>query len=205
MAKKILALKSSIMGENSFTNELIDKFIAERKRQGHEDQVRIRDLSAIDLPVLDNGIFSLLRGAEQTSERLKNAVALSDTLIDELKCSDLLLIGAPMYNLNVPTQLKNWFDLVARARVTFQYTKTYPIGLVEGVDAIVFSSRGGVHVGHDSDAVTPYLRSVLGLMGITNVEFVYAEGMDIPQSRVLGIEAALKQVVNLARHPMVCD
>ncbi|MBJ6719121.1 NAD(P)H-dependent oxidoreductase [Bacillus sp. PR5] len=75
---------------------------------------------------------------------------------------------------------------------------------MEGVDAIVFSSRGGVHVGHDSDAVTPYLRSVLGLMGITNVEFVYAEGMDVPQSRVLGIEAALKQVANLARHPMVC-
>lgn len=106
----------------------------------------------------------------------------------ELKRSDLLLIGAPMYNLNVPTQLKNWFDLVARARVTFEYTATYPRGLVEDVKAIAFSSRGGVHVGQDTDAVTPYLRAVLGLMGITDVKFVYAEGLDIKPH---GVEAGL--------------
>lgn len=106
-------------------------------------------------------------------------MALSDRLIAELKRSDLLLIGAPMYNLNVPTQLKNWFDLVARARVTFNYTATYPVGLVEGVNALVFSSRGGVHAGQPTDAVTPYLRSVLGLMGIGDVQFIYAEGLDM--------------------------
>lgn len=98
---------------------------------------------------------------------------MSDELIAELKGADLLVIGAPMYNLNVPTQLKNWFDLVARTRHTFHYTETYPQGLVEGVKAVVVSSRGGIDVGQETEAVTPYLKAVLGLMGI------YAEGLDI--------------------------
>lgn len=110
----------------------------------------------------------------------------------------MLLIGAPMYNHNVPTQLKNWFDLVARARVTFRYTETYPMGLVEGVSAIVFSSRGGVHVGEATDAVTPYLRAVLGLMGIVDVEFVYAEGLDMkPHGFNAGLENARRQMAAL--------
>lgn len=76
---------------------------------------------------------------------IRKAVALSDQLIAELKASDLLVIGAPMYNLNVPTDLKKWFDLVARARETFRYTESWPQGLVEGVRAVVVSSRGGIH------------------------------------------------------------
>lgn len=198
MAKKILALTASIMGEVSTTNRLIGEFIAQRRNNGFEDDVVIRDLSTTDIPVLSNEIFHALRGADFSNEQVKDAVRLSDQLIDELKSSDLLLIGAPMYNLNVPTQLKNWFDLVARARVTFQYTETYPMGLVNGVDAIVFSSRGGMHLGEPTDAVTPYLRSVLGLMGIKNVDFVYAEGLDIPQLRPASIDGAHQQLKKLA-------
>ena len=131
--KKILVLKSSIMGNDSQTNSLIDRYLAERRAKGYEDQIVEHDLTALDLPVLDGELFSALRGADNISPRAKAAVALSDRLIAELKGSDLLLIGAPMYNLNVPTQLKNWFDLVARARLTFNYTTTYPVGLVEGM------------------------------------------------------------------------
>ena len=137
--KKILVLKSSIMGNDSQTNNLIDRYLAERRAKGYEDQIVEHDLTALDLPVLDGELFSALRGADNISPRAKAAVALSDRLIAELKGSDLLLIGAPMYNLNVPTQLKNWFDLVARARLTFNYTAAYPVGLVEGVNAVVFS------------------------------------------------------------------
>lgn len=185
---RILVLKSSIMSGKSQTSALIDDFLAQRKAPGHRDEIVVRDLASLDLPVLDSELFHALRGAENPGERASKVVALSDALVAELKSSDLLLIGAPMYNLNVPTQLKNWFDLVARARVTFEYTATYPRGLVEGVKAIVFSSRGGVHVGQDTDAVTPYLRAVLGLMGITDVKFVYAEGLDIKPH---GVEAGL--------------
>ncbi|MFV5263783.1 FMN-dependent NADH-azoreductase [Acinetobacter courvalinii] len=176
---KILVLKSSIMGDQSQTSRLIDAFLKQRIANGIQDEVIIRDLTTLNLPVLDAEIFHALRGAENTSATIQQIVQLSDELIAELKAADLLLIGAPMYNLNVPTQLKNWFDLVARARHTFRYTETYPQGLVEGVKAIVMSSRGGIHLGQMTDAVTPYLRAVLGLMGIHEVDFVYAEGLDM--------------------------
>lgn len=176
---KILVLKSSIMGDQSQTSRLIDAFLKQRIENDVQDEVIIRDLTILNLPVLDAEIFHALRGAENVSATVQQIVQLSDELIAELKAADLLLIGAPMYNLNVPTQLKNWFDLVARARHTFRYTETYPQGLVEGVKAIVMSSRGGIHLGQMTDAVTPYLRAVLGLMGIHEVDFVYAEGLDI--------------------------
>jgi FMN-dependent NADH-azoreductase len=195
---KILVLKSSIMGSNSRTNALIDTYIAERQARGFYDEVIARDLATLDLPVLDQELFLALRGAQNLSARAKGVVAQSDELVAELKASDMLLIGAPMYNLNVPTQLKNWFDLVARARVTFKYTETRPMGLVEGVRAVVISSRGGVHVGLGSDAVTPYLRSVLGLIGITDVKFVYAEGLDArPRGLVTGLADAHAKIVKL--------
>ena len=198
---RILVLKSSIMSGKSQTNALIDDFLAQRRASGHRDEVVMRDLASLDLPVLDGELFQALRGAENPSARARQVVALSDELIAELKRSDLLLIGAPMYNLNVPTQLKNWFDLVARARETFQYTETYPKGLVEGVKAIVFSSRGGVHVGQQTDAVTPYLRAVLGLMGIADVKFVYAEGLDIkPHGVEAGLANAREQMQALHAH-----
>jgi FMN-dependent NADH-azoreductase len=171
------------MGDNSQTSRLIDTFLQQRVEQGLQDEVIIRDLTVLNLPVLDAEIFQALRGAENVSAPIQEIVQLSDDLIAELKAADLLLIGAPMYNLNVPTQLKNWFDLVARARHTFRYTETYPQGLVEGVKAVVMSSRGGTHLGQVTDAVTPYLQSVLGLMGINDVRFVYAEGLDIQALR----------------------
>lgn len=194
----ILVLKSSFKGDQSHTNMLIDSFLNERSVRRMKDNIVVRDLVELNLPVLDAELFSALRGGEISSQRLKEGVALSDQLISELKASDLVVIGAPMYNHNVPTHLKNWFDLVARARVTFNYTATYPVGLVEAVQALVISSRGGVHVGHETDAVTPYLKSVLGLMGIREVQFVYAEGLDMkPHGRDSGLAAARHQLVEL--------
>ena len=191
---KILVLKSSIMGEGSQTNRLIDVMLEHRKDQGLQDDITIRNLAEMNLPVLDLEIFQALRGAENKNQDIQQIVALSDELIAELKSADLLVIGAPMYNLNVPTQLKNWFDLVARARQTFRYTETYPQGLVEGVKAVVVSSRGGIHVGQETEAVTPYLKAVLGLMGIHDVEFIYAEGLDMQAYRNNALDLASQQV-----------
>lgn len=195
---KILVLKSSIMGEGSQTNRLIDVMLEHRKDQGLQDDISIRNLAEMNLPVLDLEIFQALRGAENVNQDIQQIVALSDELIAELKSADLLVIGAPMYNLNVPTQLKNWFDLVARARQTFRYTETYPQGLVEGVKAMVVSSRGGIHVGQETEAVTPYLKAVLGLMGIHDVDFVYAEGLDMQAYRSNALDMANQQVKGFA-------
>jgi len=195
---KILVLKSSIMGEGSQTNRLIDVMLEHRKGQGLQDDITIRNLAEMNLPVLDLEIFQALRGAENNNQDIKQIVALSDELIAELKSADLLVIGAPMYNLNVPTQLKNWFDLVARARQTFRYTETYPQGLVEGVKAVVVSSRGGIHVGQETEAVTPYLKAVLGLMGIHDVDFIYAEGLDMQAYRSNVLDLASQQVKEFA-------
>ncbi|HAV5510315.1 NAD(P)H-dependent oxidoreductase [Acinetobacter baumannii] len=195
---KILVLKSSIMGEGSQTNRLIDVMLEHRKDQGLQDDITIRNLAEMNLPVLDLEIFQALRGAENVNQDIQRIVALSDELIAELKSADLLIIGAPMYNLNVPTQLKNWFDLVARARQTFRYTETYPQGLVEGVKAVVVSSRGGIHVGQETEAVTPYLKAVLGLMGIHDVDFIYAEGLDMQAYRSNALDLASQQVKKFA-------
>ncbi|HCA5035295.1 NAD(P)H-dependent oxidoreductase [Acinetobacter baumannii] len=195
---KILVLKSSIMGEGSQTNRLIDVMLEHRKGQGVQDDITIRNLAEMNLPVLDLEIFQALRGAENVNQDIQQIVALSDELIAELKSADLLIIGAPMYNLNVPTQLKNWFDLVARARQTFRYTETYPQGLVEGVKAVVVSSRGGIHVGQETEAVTPYLKAVLGLMGIHDVDFIYAEGLDMQAYRSNALDLASQQVKEFA-------
>lgn len=195
---KILVLKSSIMGEGSQTNRLIDVMLEYRKDQGLQDDITIRNLAEMNLPVLDLEIFQALRGAENVNQDIQQIVALSDELIAELKSADLLVIGAPMYNLNVPTQLKNWFDLVARARQTFRYTETYPQGLVEGVKAVVVSSRGGIHVGQETEAVTPYLKAVLGLMGIHDVDFIYAEGLDMQAYRSNALDLASQQVKKIA-------
>ncbi|MDC4311239.1 NAD(P)H-dependent oxidoreductase [Acinetobacter baumannii] len=195
---KILVLKSSIMGEGSQTNRLIDVMLEHRKDQGLQDDIIIRNLAEMNLPVLDLEIFQALRGAENVNQDIQRIAALSDELIAELKSADLLVIGAPMYNLNVPTQLKNWFDLVARARQTFRYTETYPQGLVEGVKAVVVSSRGGIHVGQETEAVTPYLKAVLGLMGIHDVDFIYAEGLDMQAYRSNALDLASHQVKEFA-------
>ncbi|MBN6534678.1 FMN-dependent NADH-azoreductase [Acinetobacter pittii] len=195
---KILVLKSSIMGEGSQTNRLIDIMLEHRKGQGLQDDITIRNLAEMNLPVLDLEIFQALRGAENVNQDIQQIVALSDELIAELKNTDLLVIGAPMYNLNVPTQLKNWFDLVARARQTFRYTETYPQGLVEGVKAVVVSSRGGIHVGQETEAVTPYLKAVLGLMGIHDVDFIYAEGLDMQAYRSNALDLANQRVKEFA-------
>ena len=192
---RILVIKSSFMQEKSLSNQLINKYLYRRKQSGYVDQIIEHDLGAMNLPVLNLEIFNALRGEANEKPEVKAAVALSDQFIQELKDCDLLLIAAPMYNLNVPTQLKNWFDLIARARVTFQYTETAPVGLIKGVKSIIFSSRGGFHQDLPTDAVTAHLIAVLGLIGIDKVDFIYAEGTDIkPLGKSKALELASQQI-----------
>lgn len=175
---KVLVLKSSILAGYSQSNQLSDYFVEQWREKHSADEITVRDLAANPIPVLDGELVGALRPSDAPlTPRQQEALALSDELIAELKAHDVIVIAAPMYNFNISTQLKNYFDLVARAGVTFRYTENGPEGLVTGKKAIVITSRGGIHKDGPTDLVTPYLSTFLGFIGITDVKFVFAEGI----------------------------
>ncbi|EGR9011657.1 TPA: FMN-dependent NADH-azoreductase [Vibrio parahaemolyticus] len=192
---RVLALKSSILGDYSQSNKLLEDFI----KNVDQDKLTVRDLAANPLPVLDFAVATALRATEDLSQEQQAVVDLSDTLIEEVKAADTLVIAAPMYNFTIPTQLKNWIDLIARAGVTFKYTENGVQGLIEGKKAIVVTTRGGIHKDSPTDNVTPYLRTVLGFVGITDVEFVYAEALNMGDDAASkGISEAQSQLSTMA-------
>ncbi|MCG9581290.1 FMN-dependent NADH-azoreductase [Vibrio tubiashii] len=187
-----LVLKSSILGPHSQSNQLIDHAL-----EGKTGIIE-RDLAANPVPVLDMSIATALRGGDDLSDEQQAALALSDQLIEELKAADQLVIAAPMYNFMVPTQLKNWFDIIARAGVTFTYTENGPVGLIENKKAIVVTTRGGLHKDSPRNSIESYVTTMLGFIGITQVEFVYAEALNMGEETAQAArEDALKQLVSL--------
>ena len=148
--------------------------------------------------MLDGELVGALRPSDAPlTPRQQEALALSDELIAELQANDVIVIAAPMYNFNIPTQLKNYFDLVARAGVTFRYTETVRKAR-ENKRAVILTSRGGIHKGTPTDP-EPYLRLFPGFIGITDVEFVFAEGIaygpEVATKAREDAKAALSQVV----------
>ncbi|WP_315310933.1 FMN-dependent NADH-azoreductase [Pantoea vagans] len=195
---KVLVLKSSILAGYSQSSQLADFYVEQAKAQGKD--VTVRDLAANPIPVLDGELVGAMRPSETPlSPRQQEALDLSDELIAELQAHDEVVIAAPMYNFNIPTQLKNYFDLIARAGVTFRYTEAGPEGLVKGKKAVVISSRGGIHKDTPSDLLTPYVKLFLGFIGITDVEFVFAEGIaygpEVASKATAEAKDALKQIV----------
>ncbi|MFH8134596.1 FMN-dependent NADH-azoreductase [Pantoea osteomyelitidis] len=182
---KVLVLKSSILAGYSQSSQLADFYVEQARAKG--DEVTVRDLAENPIPVLDGELVGALRPSETPlTPRQQETLALSDELIAELQAHDVVVMAAPMYNFNIPTQLKNYFDLIARAGVTFRYTEAGPEGLVKGKRVVVITSRGGIHKDTPADLLTPYLKLFLGFLGLTNVDFVFAEGM------AYGPEAASK-------------
>ncbi|MEA1064968.1 FMN-dependent NADH-azoreductase [Apirhabdus apintestini] len=175
---KVLVLKSSILAGYSQSSQLSDYFIEQWREAHPNDTITVRDLAAEPIPVLDGELVGAMRPSDAPlSPRQREALALSDALIAELKAHDVIVLNAPMYNFTIPTQLKNYFDMIARAGVTFRYTENGPEGLITGKRALVISSRGGLHKDSPSDMLTPYVKLFLGFIGITDVNFVFAEGV----------------------------
>ncbi|TCV99844.1 FMN-dependent NADH-azoreductase [Biostraticola tofi] len=175
---KILILKSSILATFSQSNQLADYFADQWQAAHAGDQITVRDLAEQPVPVLDGELVGALRPADATlTPRQQEALDLSDELIAELQAHDVIVFAIPMYNFSIPTQLKNYFDLIARAGVTFRYSEQGPEGLVLNKRALVLTSRGGIHKDTPSDLIAPYLKLFLGFLGITDVSFVYAEGI----------------------------
>ncbi|MEF7616833.1 NAD(P)H-dependent oxidoreductase [Aquincola sp. MAHUQ-54] len=162
-------------------------------------RVVLRDLTTQPHPVLDEAALgALFTPAEQRSAEQAARVALDDTLIAEIQAADVVVLGVPMYNFAIPAQLKNWIDAIARARVTFQYTANGPEGLLKNKKVYVVLTRGGVYRDQPSDTQVPYLRTVLAFLGMTDVSFIYAEGIAMgPEAEAAALAAARSQIAGL--------
>ena len=192
----VLVIKSSILGDYSQSNGLIDHLVDSLETAS----IIERDLATTPVPVLDGEIAGGLRGGDNLTQKQQDALNLSNQLIDEIHASDTLVIGAPMYNFSIPTQLKNWFDLIARAGVTFSYTENGPVGLLTGKKVIVVTTRGGMHKDGATDTMVPYLKTILGFVGMTDVQFVYAEALNMGEEMASkGLENAKAEIASLAK------
>lgn len=172
---KVLKIDASGRTDGSVSRDMSDR-IAQRFANG--GKIVSRDLND-HLPFIDeNWIGANFTPAEKRTEAQKQTLALSDRLIEELRAADTLVIGTPVYNFGIPATLKAWVDQIARAGVTFRYTEDGPEGLLKGKKAVVAFASGGVPMGAAMDHVTPYLKTVLGFVGITEVEFLDIEAVD---------------------------
>lgn len=182
----ILRLDTSIKGPYSVSRKLTDKIVARLVALHPTAKVVDRDTSA-SLPQIDGTwVGAAYTPADARSADQKAALALSDTLIAELKSADVIVIGAPVYNFGITGPLKNWIDQIVRVNETFHYTATGPVGLVETAPRVIVAyASGGVPMGSGYDLATPYIRQVLGFLGITNIEFVSAEGTSVDEAAAI--------------------
>ena len=194
--KTLLQIDSSLFSGNGESSRLASTFAARWKDLNPEGRVVTRDLAGQEIPHLTAQRFAafLARPGERTAEQ--HAIAgFSDALIEELRQADVVVLGLPLYNFGVPSQLKAYFDHVARAGITFRYTANGPEGLLTGKKAYVFATRGGRYAGTPRDTQTGYVRDFLAFLGITDVEFVYAEGLAMGEAPRTEALAAAQDVI----------
>jgi FMN-dependent NADH-azoreductase len=178
--KTILQLNTSIYSDNGQSTRLANDFIQALRS---DEKLIVRDLALDPVPHLDAERFGAFIAKPEARTLKQDAfVAYSDGLINELKQADVIVLGLPMYNFGVPSTLKAYFDHVARAGVTFHYTASGPVGLLAGKKVYVFAARGGMYAGTPRDTQTAYVRDFFAFLGITDVEFVYAEGLAISEA-----------------------
>jgi FMN-dependent NADH-azoreductase len=197
----LLQINASINSEKGQSSLLANQFVDSFRTRYPQAQIRVRDVAAAEpVPHLNAERFAAFITAPAARNAEQHAVvAYSDALIDELKQADVIVLGLPMYNFGVPSQLKAYFDHVARAGVTFKYTEKGPVGLLTGKKVYVFAARGGLYAGTPIDTQTNYVRDFLRFIGLADVEFVYAEGLNIsPQSKEAGLAKAAAAIERLA-------
>ncbi|MDD5296070.1 MAG: NAD(P)H-dependent oxidoreductase [Rhodocyclaceae bacterium] len=176
----ILQVNASARREGANSTRIAQTIVARLQSARPGAALTVRDLALTPHPLLDEAVLGALftpageRSAEQAAR-----VALDDALIAEVQAADVIVLGVPMYNFGIPAQLKNWIDAIARNGVTFRYTEKGPEGLVKGKKVYVGLARGGRYRGTEADSQVPYLKTVLAFLGITDVHFIYAEGLNM--------------------------
>lgn len=180
---KLLKLTSGLFGDNSQSTKLANHFVARFNDSNPNLQVTDRDLISQPIPHLDASIISAFMSEEaQRTEDQSAIVSFSDLLIEEIKQADAIVLGLPMYNFGVPSQLKAYFDQLARAGVTFKYTESGPEGLLKDKPVYVIAARGGIHKGLSSDSQTDFIKTMFEFLGLKNVSIIYAEGLNLGES-----------------------
>lgn len=196
---KILEVQASARGTGSISRDLTRDLIAALKdRHGNVD-ITQRDL-ANGLPFIDEAwVAANFTPDEERTSTHQQILSRSDDLVAELQAADVIVIGAPIYNFSIPAVLKAWIDMIARARLTFEYTENGPVGLLKGKKVYVVVPSGGVPVGSPVDYATPYLRHALGFVGITDVEIIGAQGADRGNDDALdSARARIAELIHLA-------
>lgn len=196
---KILQINASARSEGGNSTRLANAITAHLKSHHPEAEVEVRDLARNPLPFLDEaGVTALFTPADQRTPEQIARIALDEAMIARVQAADVLVLGVPMYNFGVSVQLKSFIDSIARAGITFRYTESGPEGLIKGKRVYVACARGGVYRDTPADSQTPYLRQVLGFLGMTDVEFIYAEGMNLgPESAEKSYAAAEAAIAKL--------
>ena len=195
----ILQINSSARSQGSESTRLADAIVAKLQAANPGAALTRRDLAAEPHPPIDEATLGALftAAASRTPEQAAR-VALDDALIAQAQAADVIVIGAPMYNFGMTVQLKSWFDAIARAGVTFKYGETGPVGLLTNKKVFVTLARGGMHKGGASDTQVPHLKMLLGFLGMTDVSFVYSEGLGMGPEAVAKAQAQADQEVEAA-------
>jgi FMN-dependent NADH-azoreductase len=200
--KQILIVESSPRGSESASRKLTGKVRARLEARYSEATIIERDLAKNKVPHLGEPAVKAISTKDSAeAESLQEALRLSDQLIEELLSSDLLVIASPMWNFGIPSSLKAWIDHVVRAGKTFNYAGAGVEGLAKGKKAILVLASGGVFSEgpwKPWDTVEPYLRQILGFIGIDDVQTVRAEGMNIPALAIHAVPNGEKAVEALA-------
>lgn len=193
--KNVLLINSSLNGENGNSHQLSEQFIAELT-QKTDTSVTRRDLAANPLTHLTQAeMGAWMTAPTERSDEQNKLAAISDELVAELQNNELIVLGVPMYNFGIPSTLKAWIDRVARAGITFKYTETGPVGLVENTKVVILAARGGMYLGTDMDTQTKYLKDFFAFLGMTDVDFIYSEGLSMPDAEE-SKGAAIKEIAN---------
>ena len=188
---KILQVNASARRDGNSTR-VAHSIVARLRSERPDASLIVRDLAASPHPALDEGALTAMTSpADQRTAEQAARVALDDELIGELQVADVLVLGVPMYNFGNPVQLKSWIDAISRAGVTFRYTESGPEGLLRGKKVYVALARGGLYRDSGNDPQVPYLKMVLGFLGMTDVHFIYAEGLAMgPEATEKGLAQA---------------
>lgn len=200
--KNILFVSSSLFGEKSQSG-LIARELIDNLRAAQPGAVLVeRELRADTIPHLGLEVVAVAtQPPEARSSTAQTAAALADRLIEEVEAADILVIAAPMYNFSIPSTLKAWIDHIARAGRTFRYGAGGPEGLLKGKKVFIVTARGGIYTEGPAKAMDfqePYLRFMLGFLGLDDIRFIHVEGLQMgPESAARGIEHARKELGDL--------
>ena len=183
---KLLHIDSSATGTHSVSRQLTAAIVDHWRDATAGVEVTYRDLDSTQIPHLSGHILSGQDAA---------AAAIGAEVLDEFLAADTVVVGVPFYNFGVPSSLKAWIDRIAIAGKTFRYTEAGPEGLAKGKRVVLAISSGGQHAGTTRDFAEPYLRTVFGFLGVTEIEVVRAEGVAIsPEARDAAIGKALSEI-----------